>query len=633
MKLLFSKQIVSLLAACGLILSLAGLAASCGDPDVLDDINERDASSRSTKPGDPADEDAGETDVGETDAEQPETGGGDNEPAESGPCPDKQELRCGKCVPTRCKADTDCNPGSVCRRDGTCVFGVTVCADDTACEPGQICAEGIGGAKGCTRKACSGPADCTDGTACFAGYCLRGLPCAADKGCEGKGACLVDQSRCIDTRDACKDACPAGQVKVIKDPAKTLTAECPKLECECLALPPLPTGDIGLWSDSAVLPDGSVIASSYNQLYGDLLVVKFAGPGLAKAADAVFVDGFPANGVLAGDPKGPRKGVSEAGDNVGEYSSIAVDKNGGVHIAYYDRTNGDLKYARGSGDTWSVHAVDSEGDTGVMPDITIGPDGFPRIAYFMAKSADGKATAVKFATASKADPSGSADWQIQPIEEGPWTEIKKPNGYYDGVGLYPSLVFHPSGNPVVCYYDNTTKDAAKNIGAGNLKIARSDGSNWIVTLLDGQDAKGADTGDVGAWCSVAVNDKGEILVAYEDLTREDLKFINVTANKSVVVDNGSNPGLNALAGADTSMAFDGGKIVIVYQDASKNDLVMATSNDGATWGKKIIRDQGAWGYFNRVNLKDGKAWITSTRLTYKDVDTFVNEFELISETP
>lgn len=30
---------------------------------------------------------------------------------------------------------------------------------------------------------------------------------------------------------------------------------------------------------------------------------------------------------------------------VGEYASIAVDAQGGVHIAYFDRTNGDLKYA------------------------------------------------------------------------------------------------------------------------------------------------------------------------------------------------------------------------------------------------------------------------------------------------
>ncbi len=32
-------------------------------------------------------------------------------------------------------------------------------------------------------------------------------------------------------------------------------------------------------------------------------------------------------------------------DNVGEYSAIVVDDNDDIHIAYYDRTNGDLKFA------------------------------------------------------------------------------------------------------------------------------------------------------------------------------------------------------------------------------------------------------------------------------------------------
>jgi hypothetical protein len=37
--------------------------------------------------------------------------------------------------------------------------------------------------------------------------------------------------------------------------------------------------------------------------------------------------------------------VDCSSEKVGEYNSIAVDSQGNVHIAYFDRTNGDLKYA------------------------------------------------------------------------------------------------------------------------------------------------------------------------------------------------------------------------------------------------------------------------------------------------
>ena len=63
--------------------------------------------------------------------------------------------------------------------------------------------------------------------------------------------------------------------------------------------------------------------------------------------------------------------VDAAGD-VGEGASLLV-VNGRPAIAYYDRTNGDLKYVRAAdadGSVWGVPlVVASTGDVGVMPEL------------------------------------------------------------------------------------------------------------------------------------------------------------------------------------------------------------------------------------------------------------------------
>ena len=43
--------------------------------------------------------------------------------------------------------------------------------------------------------------------------------------------------------------------------------------------------------------------------------------------------------------------------NVGEYTSIAVDDSGKVHISYLDRTNMDLKYAANASGAWVTETV------------------------------------------------------------------------------------------------------------------------------------------------------------------------------------------------------------------------------------------------------------------------------------
>jgi hypothetical protein len=47
------------------------------------------------------------------------------------------------------------------------------------------------------------------------------------------------------------------------------------------------------------------------------------------------------------------------GVDVGAYTSIKVDASNNPHISYYDRDNGNLKYAHKSGGVWSSEPADA----------------------------------------------------------------------------------------------------------------------------------------------------------------------------------------------------------------------------------------------------------------------------------
>ena len=46
------------------------------------------------------------------------------------------------------------------------------------------------------------------------------------------------------------------------------------------------------------------------------------------------------------------------------FSSFVLASNGDKHVSYYDKTQGDLRYAYHDGVEWHYEIVDSEGDVG-----------------------------------------------------------------------------------------------------------------------------------------------------------------------------------------------------------------------------------------------------------------------------
>ena len=76
-------------------------------------------------------------------------------------------------------------------------------------------------------------------------------------------------------------------------------------------------------------------------------------------------------------------------EDLGEFSSIAVDSIDNYHVAYFDRTYGALKYALFDGSDWTTETVD-RGEVGYYASIAVGKDRSPFIAYFDKVNASAK---------------------------------------------------------------------------------------------------------------------------------------------------------------------------------------------------------------------------------------------------
>ncbi|MDD5090446.1 MAG: hypothetical protein PHQ23_05970, partial [Candidatus Wallbacteria bacterium] len=235
-------------------------------------------------------------------------------------------------------------------------------------------------------------------------------------------------------------------------------------------------------------------------------------------------------------------------ENVGEYSSIALDASGRPRISYWDASNSRLKYARWDGAAWVIRLVDA-GDFGTSPSsITVDPLDFVRIAYFDATN--GK---LKLAI------DDGVGFGYQDVDSG-------------GVGAFPSL--RMSGNDMHLSYQDVADTA--------LKYARWDNGAglWTKDILD-------NSADTGYFSSIGINALGNPSIAYYALTDSSLRCARYTGIPFIfeVVDDGAN---GTGVGQYTSIALDSNnRPHISHFDDANNDLKYSVWN-GAAWVSEMV---------------------------------------------
>ncbi len=436
-------------------------------------------------------------------------------------------------------------------------------------------------------------------------------------------------------------------------------------EPECISLTP---GLIGAYTSVAVT--GTTIwVAGYSEAdwtsdytWGDLVVGKWNG----TAVDWVAVDGVPTDpppDEKLYDKNGFRGGQTEPGDDVGLWTSIAIDGAGNPAVAYYDRTNKALKFAHFDGTSWTIEAVERNAGSDIGRYAKLSYVGSTAvIAYLVIEPGMSGAVTSKVRVATNTGSSWTFEDAVvdtnTPCRKAycsSGTECVKETGrctdtvtgctpecasgtacvdqggtpacvdifdksridsYPDAVGTYIATALDGKGGIGIAYYDRIH---------GNLGIASKAGGAWTTLIVDGQAADLTDTGDMGIGASLFIDSAGDWHLSYVDGYDETVRYVKVTGGTTVtspeVADDGLGLGGTAftdghhIVGDDSKIVVTpGGEVHITYQDATAGKLRYAVGTPGAeqhTWTVKAVEQPGFAGAFSSEITVDGKVQLVN----------------------
>ena len=339
-------------------------------------------------------------------------------------------------------------------------------------------------------------------------------------------------------------------------------------------------------------------------------------------------------------------------------------------VAYYDRTNKQLKLAAFDGTAWTTQKVEGQAgsDIGRYAKLLL-VDGVPTIAYLVIEPGDkGAVTSkVRLATAQSATPSEGA-WSYEDVVVDKATPCRaqfcgsgtacvvatkictktaddkacaaacgsgeacvdqgggkgacekvydkaRLDSYPDAVGDYIAVAAMPSGGIGIAYYDRSR---------GNLGIARKASGKWTTLIVDGEKPDKTDTGDVGVGASLFIDTKGDWHLSYVDGYSEAVKYLKVKQGTQVgtpeVADDGLGlggqkfPDGQHLVGDDSRIfVTPGGEVHIAYQDATAGKLhhaVGSAAGEKHNWTVKAVAQDGKFaGAFAAIVQVNGQLQI------------------------
>lgn len=327
-----------------------------------------------------------------------------------------------------------------------------------------------------------------------------------------------------------------------------------------------PVGELGGVVSAALSSSGDVLVAAYDFGFSALVLQTHYG----DRVEQVRVDG------------------GAAMSDVGWGAAMGIGSGDEVRIAYYDRTRRDLRVASRDAGVWTLATADGEGeDVGRWPSLVVDDLAFAHVAYRDDTSSrlrvlslaphgclPGEGQAGKPLVITSADMAAAG---VESADFGRHTSV--------GISGDHKLLFS--------FYD---------VQNGNLMLGRCSGSKVDLQVLDGQDASGADSGDVGLWSSLAVDFRGDVGVAYFDRTRGALRYAgSVEGDVDISIVDAGGPcegsdssiasawvGQRASLDLFHSSASGPGLPRIAYLDATARSVRLARRSAHGTWSCRVV---------------------------------------------
>jgi len=295
--------------------------------------------------------------------------------------------------------------------------------------------------------------------------------------------------------------------------------------------------------------------------------------------------------------------AADAGEKpAGQVSAAVAAPDGRVHAAWLRPGDATLWYAVGGKGTWQREAVAVAAAGSVAGPIAIGLwQDQPTVAY---RSAD--STRIRVARRQ-----GGGAWLLEEVPPPPAKAASPVD-----VGRSLAMLITPAG-PVLAAYDAV---------AGDLLLAARGATGWSVARLAGTDVvTGADTGDVGRPLAMALGPGGDVVVAYRDADRGEVRIVRAHAGIAAheVVTSGARPhpatGTVRMELVGTALAvavLPDGRAVVAVQDATRLRVLVAVEQPSGSFAVLPAPDTGRAQAWPQLLLQESGAMVC----TYVEID-------------